>query len=464
MHALARYLTGHAMPDEMQSGRKLGAAGKASLKHRKVIIAADVLGTIDKSDMAVEKEFLKQHGFFRHENANWCATHSPSEVRQERARSEDALSSRLEALSDRRTHGKEPGGMAAARRVYADQLAKIVMAMPHGQPGVLGAMQTVAGALEKRVRGSEAEAEAFLDWMSGQPQASGRAPRSAQERKAEMFAAFLMMPKEMEARAKGWYDAMRSTIAGDKKLTAAFREMTVRMMTEQGFGHLQAEIEKDISRQHEQAVAKLNREADESIKPKSRRAQIKEAVVLTFDDKGGAALVRIGERERMYLGAQRKLLEQAKTPQERALIKQQIDAYLGDMGQKLNTLALARAAWERGSGNADSVYDMKLCDALNEALVRDGLRFIDLSLYLDQQRVIETKGLSGSRGESARQAQFVLDAMKKRLGADFAKVDAFARKFHAIHEQEFLNSPALERVLGKRTLDAWRENIHYVTT
>ena len=156
LHALSRYLTGHAMPAEMESGKKLGAAGKASLKHMKLTIAADILGVVDKTDAAAETATLKQHGFFRHENANWCATHSPAEVRQERARSEDALSSRLETLADRRIAGREPGGNAAGRKVFADQLAKVVMAMPHGQPGVLGAMQTVAGALEKRVKVNKA--------------------------------------------------------------------------------------------------------------------------------------------------------------------------------------------------------------------------------------------------------------------------------------------------------------------
>jgi len=54
LHALSRYLTGHAMPAEMESGRKLGKAGKASLKHRKLTIAADVLGVVDKTDAAAE--------------------------------------------------------------------------------------------------------------------------------------------------------------------------------------------------------------------------------------------------------------------------------------------------------------------------------------------------------------------------------------------------------------------------
>ena len=188
MAALARYLKiGHAqlLRQDMPGG--------VSLKHKKLWIAADVLGTVDKTDMAAEKEILKRHGFFQQEDPGWLAAHSPTDARRERFRSEDALAAKLEALADRRIAGKEPGGFAAGRKVFADQLAKVVMSMPHGQPGVLGAMQTVGGALEKRVRGDEAEADAFIGWMKGEATPPAR---SAQERKAEMFAAFLMMPQQ----------------------------------------------------------------------------------------------------------------------------------------------------------------------------------------------------------------------------------------------------------------------------
>ena len=466
MNALARYLTGHATPAEMSTGRRLGVSGKASLKHRKIIIAADVLGTIDKTDLAAEKAMLKQHGFFAHEDPAWTANHSPAEVRRERERSEEALSSRLEKLADRRTRGVEAGGQAAGRKVFADQLAKIVMQMPHGQPGVLGQMQTVGGAIEKRVKGSDAEAEAFLDWMEGRGTGNGKqgTARSTQERKAGMFAAFLMMPKEMEARAKGWYDAIRSTIAGDQKLADAFRKMTARSMTAQGFGHLQAEIIKMQDAQTEAAIKKLRAEGEAPIKAGSAKDAAKETIVLSCDDRMGAAMVRVDAKLRMYQEAQKLAMKLAKTPAEKALIKQQTDIFMGEIAQAKNQVELSRTAWERGHNNEDARYLWRMVDLLNEATERDGLRTLDLSLYLDQERVIETKGLSGARGESTRQAQLILDAMRKRLGADFAKVEAFAAKFRAIHEQELLDDPVLERVLGKGTADYWRSQTHYVTT
>lgn len=461
LHALSRYLTGHAMPAEMESGKKLGKAGKASLKHRKLTIAADVLGVVDKTDAAAETATLKQHGFFRHEDANWCATHSPTEVRKERERSEDALSSRLEALADRRISGREPGGNAAGRKVFADQLAKIVMSMPHGQPGVLGAMQTVAGALQKRVKGNDAEADAFIDWMKGGTPVGGM---DAQTRKLEMFSAFLIMPKEMEARAKGWYDAIRSTIAADQKLADTFRKMTARSMSEQGYKHLESEILRMQDAQTEAAIKKLQAEANEPIKAGGKLDQAKETVVLACDDRMGAAVVRVDAAAKVYLAAQKKLMAAAKTPAEKAQIKQQTDLFMGQLAQAKNQAELSRTAWERGRDNADARYLWRMVDLLNEATVRDGLKAQDLSLYLDQMRVIETRGLSGSRGESARQAQLILDAMRRRLGGDFAKVEAFARKFHAIHEQELLNNPLLEKILGKGTADYWKSQTSYVTT
>ena len=174
LHALARHLTGNAMPGEMESGKTLGAAGKASLKHRKLKIAADVLGVVDKTDLDGEKNFLKGKGLFRHEDPQWLAHHSNADAAAERKQSEEALSRRLDTLAAKRISGAAAGGETAARRVYADQLAKIVMAMPHGQPGVLGNLQTVAGALQKRVNGGEAEADAFLDWAEGKKPGSAR--------------------------------------------------------------------------------------------------------------------------------------------------------------------------------------------------------------------------------------------------------------------------------------------------
>lgn len=137
---------------------------------------------------------MKGLGLFRHEDPQWAALHSKADVRAERDKSEEALSRRLEALADKRISGAVAGGETAARRVYADQLAKIVMEMPHGQPGVLGNVQTVAGALQKHVRGNAAEADAFLDWMENK--APGGA-RTEKDRKAGMFGAFLVMPQEI---------------------------------------------------------------------------------------------------------------------------------------------------------------------------------------------------------------------------------------------------------------------------
>lgn len=456
MAALARYLKiGHAqlLRQDMPGG--------VSLKHKKLWIAADVLGTVDKTDMAAEKEILKRHGFFQQEDPGWLATHSPTEARRERFRSEDALAAKLEALADRRIAGKEPGGFAAGRKVFADQLAKVVMSMPHGQPGVLGAMQTVGGALEKRVRGDEAEADAFIGWMKGETTPPAR---SAQERKAEMFAAFLMMPQEMQARAPRWYDAMRSTIAGDAKLADAFRKMTARSMSEQAHAHLEAEISRTIDEQYELNVKKLRAEAEEPIKAGGAGDVAKEKIILAADDRMGAAIVRVDARTRLYEQAQKAAMAAAQTPEEKARIKQATDIFMGKIAQTKNQVELSRTAWERGRNNADMRYHYRMVDLLNEATVRDGLRLNDLSLYLDQKRVIETRGLSGSRGQSARQAQLVLDAMKARLGTDFAKIEAFARKFHAIHEQELLDNPLLEKVLGKGTAEYWRSQASYVTT
>ena len=211
---------------------KPGISGKSGLQ-----IAADVLGVIDRSDLLKEKAGLKRRGLYRNEDAQWCAQHSQAEARAEMERSEGALTARLEKLADDRIHGRVAGGMAAAGRVFADKLAEAVLKLPHGQKGVLGNMQTVMGALEKRVKGNEAEADNFLQWLGvqTQPSQTSQTSQTSRQRKAQMFAAFLMMPKEMEQKAKGWYDAIRSVIAGDQKLAATFRDKLRRKALSLGF-------------------------------------------------------------------------------------------------------------------------------------------------------------------------------------------------------------------------------------
>ena len=100
-----------------------GGKSSAHTKAGRIFLAADIVGTIDKTDAADEKATLKQHGFFMNEDPAWCSAHSPNEIRNEKRRSEEQLADRLLRLSSMRANGVWPGGHSAARQVFADELA-----------------------------------------------------------------------------------------------------------------------------------------------------------------------------------------------------------------------------------------------------------------------------------------------------------------------------------------------------
>ena len=47
--------------------------------------------------------------------------------------------------------GQEPGGQEAARKVFADEVAKYILRMPQSAPDVLGKMQTIGKALRAEI-------------------------------------------------------------------------------------------------------------------------------------------------------------------------------------------------------------------------------------------------------------------------------------------------------------------------
>ena len=129
MVRLYRDLTGSAVPPRV-ARRLPGGAAATHTRAGALAISADVLGLVDRTDAAKEKARLKEHGFFRDEDADWCATQLPAAVRAERERSDRQLGEQLRLLGERRVRGAEAGGHAAARGVFAHELAKVVMEMP----------------------------------------------------------------------------------------------------------------------------------------------------------------------------------------------------------------------------------------------------------------------------------------------------------------------------------------------
>ena len=488
---LRKKLTGDALPAHVARRMPLGKYS-GSTRTGKIIIAADVFGTVDRTDMEKEKNTLKAHGFFRNEDPSWAIGQSHVQIRRERIRSEEQLAIQLLNLSDRRVRGIEDGGQAAARGIFAHELAKVVMSMPRTGTGVIGRVQRIGDGIRGEINsmvaasgGNSAGAEAlmrgeagqFLDWAYGGPlvdpvtgaTVSRGQGQSLKELTDEMFGAFLTMPQQMQGRAQAWYDAILKTIANTPKLADAFRELSVRGVTTQAHSHVLEAIKKSHSLETERRLQQIWNEINEPISAGDAKKDLEEKIVTGFHDKLGIVNLRINWKIKEYKRAQDEIIRQLRAqgaPKSAiAAVQMQIDLFTQGMNDKLNKLELSRTAFERGAANEGMRYIIRMHILEQKASERWGLSEDDRITYLDMMRVIETQGRAGTRGISGRQASLILGDMARRLGAEkWMRLQQYGREFHAIIEQEFLGQQSVVQMVGQGFVDYMRTQTSYVAT
>ena len=481
MEFLRKYLTGDHLPAKVAkkiAGGKIAAHTKAG----RLTIAADVFGLVDKTDVAPAKDRLKEHGFFRNEDEAWADAHSPVEIRAERERSENQLGDELLKLADRRARGAEAGGGEAARGVYANELAKIVMEMPRVGSGVIGRVQKIGDAVRTNVKAIMTEkgsgnakgaltdeARQFLEWARGGAEPEGAAEKTDREITDEMFASWLTMPEEMSKIAPTWHEAILRTVAETPKLAEAFKELSMRALSKDSHRAVFEAVRKSQSREIEKALKELEADRTEKISAGSKVADAKEKIIVTFHDTLGAVAVRIDEKTRQYLSARRKVLAEMKargaTKSEIAAVENEIDIFAQKIGHLKNRMELSRTAMERGTWNEGRRYMLQYLLLENKATKKWGLTEEDKSAYLDMMRIVETQGRASSYGMDPRQARLALGDMARRLGAEkWARLEQYGREFFSVMEREFLNDPRVERMWGKGMIDYFRTQAHYVTT
>lgn len=433
-----------------------------------VSVWSDTIGITDHTDAEAEKANLKQHGFFRDEDPNWCSGQTDAAIRAERIRSEKQLARQLDALGERRVRGIEPGGQTAERGVFADEVAKVVLAQERQVGGRLGRLQTIGKSVQDAVANmpgmtaadAEDSARRFLDWSYGQPNYSQN--MSGKRLTAEMFGKWLIMPRAVQQSCPEWANAIEGTIASDPKLANAFRTLADRRLN--GDEYLMRRIRKQMDRQTEEALRELNSEKDEEIGAGSWFRNFEEKALFGLHDTFAPVYVRMDYMTRVKIKAMKAAIRAA-NPAARPALRQQLDLYMGDLGNRLKQLELSRTAYERGTINEGSVYHREMVRLENEAHERWGLTTDDMSFYLDQWRVIETGGRSASFGEDVRQARKALDEMEARLGPQkWIRMQEYGNRFFAIHERELLNDPRAEKMFGKAFVDYLRTQTHYVAT
>ena len=475
-------LSGNPMPVHV-SKRVRGGKVSASSKDGQIYIASDVIGLVDRTDIPPLKEKLGKHGFFRNENEAWAANHSDFEVRQERERSEAQLGDELRKLADRRASGKELGGQSAERLVYMNEFAKYVMNMPRRRGSLVGDVQTVGDAVrgalnvqlaasgdkraaqEKKMRN---EAKTLLAWSGWRVEDATEA--DVKDLTDTMFGAWLAIPDEMERLAPTWYDAILETVTTTPSAAKAYRAAADRVYNSpQAYKHVLAEIQRSQSAAVQAMRDKLDAAAKAPITARSLTRRFAEGLVLGYHDQMGLTWMRFDEETNRKLRTRKAALAELKrkgaTKAELKAAAEEIDLFTGRIHQKKQKLELSRTAMERGIQNESVRYVILNRLLADKAAKKWGLTVADWKLYLDQMWVIDSQGRSGERGESARQARLILGDMARRLGAEkWARMEEFGREWFSIRERELLNDPRLERLVGKRVVDYWRSNVHYVTT
>ena len=438
-------------------GRKTLARGK------RLAIDADVFGLVDKSDMAKAKADLKGEGLFAHEDPMWAATHGREEVRAMRERSENALADRLGELADKRAQGLEVGGQAAARGVFADGLAKILMRLKAGDsmPEGVRRLRSIGTLIKERTVGLEDELRSVASEFYDMPTKEGEEPDLDGWRQLAT-GAYLIAPERMAELAPKVTFAIEETLVSNAKIKEAFEEVFARQ--EKGAGAAVVEkIRQEQSREHDRLVKELKAMATEPIERQGWKKQFQEALLVGLHDKMAPVMLRTDDSARIYEQARKAALKAARTPAERQAITAELDRFTHGYETARRKFLLARGAYERGAWNADSVYLYKMLELENNAHERWHLKEDDISKFMLLERTIELKGRAVAHGLSVRQAQEQLERMREADPEYYARLDEYSNKFHAIIQEEVVENDAFRRMFGDAFMDCLATQTKYVT-
>lgn len=439
----------------------------------------DAIGVIDESDEQRIRDDLKAMGFFKGDDFLWAATATPAEVAADRADSQAALDARLEKLGEQRLKGEAGGGNRGLVRVSMSQVADLVLSLPAETGGNLGNVRTLAQGI---VRGFERdrtpeqaayylqEAQSLIDWFYGrtaepqnpqtteQPNHQTTEPRARDVRKmiARAFGAFLEAPDAVAERAPGLYREFVDAISRNDKLLHAFDAIRRTALGEGSAERVYAEIEAGRTARAEEAARRL---ADEVEKPiGSRLERAKDSFVYNFDDMHGPIFMHITRAQKRQLAELKASLKAGRITQA------DYDAATAAFRTAVQGLKIAELKVDRGTQNEIRQYLWDMSFVFEQAKAA-GVDPKDAQRYMDLRWIVSTGGRAGARGMSARDAQIVLDNMKRNMGDEaFARLEGVSAQFHAVREKNILDDPRLAAMIGQDRVHYFKNNVHYVRT
>ena len=190
-------------------------------------LANRLFGMVDASDVGKLKTDCANEGYFRHENADWCATQPKDAVKAEAERSQLELDRRTRELIRHRVATGE-GGMHYATQVLGHEIGHTIATLPADRNlGAVGnAMRTLFDSLQREMKrvadplrakkdepNLAAEIDNLITWWHG-ADALPDYYKKPKEKFAELFGIFLTQPESVHREAPKAYEAIGTF--GDK--------------------------------------------------------------------------------------------------------------------------------------------------------------------------------------------------------------------------------------------------------
>ncbi|MDO4527204.1 MAG: hypothetical protein Q4C03_00250 [bacterium] len=423
-----------------------------------ISVRSQLFGLADQSDVIFLHDKLKERGFFKHEDPEWCSTVTRAEQEHERNASTQNLEKALARMIDNRV--KTGYHQGAGVKVLAHELWHMIDDTDGGQTikekktfldhlrNVKREFSDIAGEqLFNKV--SKNEVISFLEWWQGAP--LGKYGSKPRELYAEIGCAFCLDPGSMREKAPNLYEAMVENLQRHPQALNAWKALDDEILKgtdlDQTFQRLNATWEKNAEIERRKARDEINRNKNNA---KMKMAHI-------FLDRYQPIIMVVEE-------SQRDIREKLKKDFNDGHISQQ--AYnrgIEMLDKELLDIKYQRNLYTHQYGRS-KIFLADLNEQVLKVAKERNVTMRDLNTYLHLKRVIEIQNRATAHGIDAPTAHRMLKRMEARLGAiQMNNIVTVAKTFRAIYERSVIDNPDVQEMLGSQSIEMMRKNQHYVT-
>lgn len=442
-----------------------------------IAVRAQLFGLADATDIQALHDDLKQKGFFRNEDPNWCAHHSKRVVIHEKRLSQIKLQEALNKLVDRRIKSGIHQGigtkvMAHELWHYIDQLDGVKV-REHGNflAHILNLKQSHAEVMPETAFTTDTElineATNFIAWWIGIKPDQVQYHKQPKEAYAEMGAALWLDPGAVAQRAPKYYRAM---MEGMQRHPSAMRAWEKAVADIEGktdvsglMDRLSAQWSREAETERRRLRSRLQRVAPEGANLFERLyyrffgANNAMKFARIFTDKHAPVVMVANEATSIALRQAEKMVKKGKlTQDEYNALKLAANAAVEDVSYLLTQY--------RHQYGRSKIFLADLSEKVIQASRKLDVDMKTLAKYLHLKRVIEIGDRATALGIDAPTAHKALNQMSRELGlSKMRNVISMANQFRAVYEQAVINNAQVASMLGPDNMRILQRNKHYVT-